>query len=61
MVCGEFTQKYFLRPHSSNIKPYLIDANEKARLHFCGDTMERGLLADSRFKVLFDFVFLDEK
>jgi hypothetical protein len=56
-----YLKQGYLRRHSSSIKPYLTDANKKARLQFCIDMIETGLLDDPRFKALFDFVFIDEK
>jgi hypothetical protein len=35
-----YLKKEFLRRHSSSIKPYLTDANKKARLQFCIDMIE---------------------
>nr|XP_034586579.1 uncharacterized protein LOC117849092 [Setaria viridis] len=54
-------KKGLLRRHSSSIKPYLTQANKKARLKWCVDMVMRDLLADPRFKDLYDYVFIDEK
>jgi hypothetical protein len=56
-----YLKKGFLRRHSSSIKPYLTQANKKARLKWCVEMVKRDLLADPRFKDLYDFVFIDEK
>jgi len=50
-----------LRRHSSSIKTYLTEANKRSRLKWCVDMIKRDLLADPRFKDLYDFVFIDEK
>jgi hypothetical protein len=57
----KYLKKGLLRRHSSSIKPYLTEANKKARLQWCVDMIKRDLLADPMFKDLFDIVFIDEK
>jgi hypothetical protein len=57
----KYLRKGLLRRHSSSIKPYLTEANKKSRLKWCVDMIKRDLLADPRFKDLYDFVFIDEK
>ena len=54
-------KKGFIRRHSSSIKPYLTDANKKARLKWCVDMIDKDILDDPRFRDLFDIVFIDEK
>ena len=56
-----FLKKGLIRRHSSSIKPYLTDANKKARLQWCVDMIDKDILDDPRFKDLFDIVFIDEK
>jgi hypothetical protein len=57
----KYLKKGLLRRHSSSIKPYLTEANKKARLQWCVDMIKRDLLVDPMFKDLFDIVFIDEK
>jgi len=57
----KYLKKGLLRRHSSSIKPYLTQANKTSRLKWCVDMVKRDLLADPRFKDLYDFVFIDEK
>jgi hypothetical protein len=57
----KYLKKDLLRRHYSSIKPYLTEANKNSRLKWCVDMIKRDLLADPRFKDLFDFVFIDEK
>jgi hypothetical protein len=57
----KYLKKGLLRRHSSSIKPYLTEANKRSRLKWRVDMIKRDLLADPRFKDLFDFVFIDEK
>ncbi|XP_021309036.1 uncharacterized protein LOC110432601 [Sorghum bicolor] len=47
-----YLKKGFLRRHSSSIKPYLTQANKKARLKWCVEMVKRDLLADPRFQHL---------
>ena len=56
-----YLKKGYLRRHSSSIKPYLTEANKRARLQWCVDMVNRELLDDPKFKELYDFVFIDEK
>ncbi|GMJ01565.1 hypothetical protein HRI_003825700 [Hibiscus trionum] len=35
----------FIKPHTNAIKPYLTDANKKARLHFCLSMLEPAIRA----------------
>jgi hypothetical protein len=56
-----FLKKGLIRRHSSSIKPYLTDANKKARLKWCVDMIDKDILDDPRFKDLFDIIFIDEK
>jgi hypothetical protein len=56
-----YLKKGYLRRHSSSIKPYLIEANQRARLQWCVDMVNRELLDDPKFKESYDFVFIDEK
>jgi len=57
----KYLKKGLLRRHSSSIKPYLTQANKTSRLKWCVDMVKRDLLADPRFKDLYDFVSIDEK
>ena len=56
-----YLKKGYLRRHSSSIKPYLTEANKRARLQWCVDMVNRELFDDPKFKELYDFVFIDEK
>ena len=56
-----YLKKGYLRRHSSSIKPYLTEANQRARLQWCVDMVNKELQNDPKFKELYDFVFIDEK
>ncbi|GJN31208.1 hypothetical protein PR202_gb19574 [Eleusine coracana subsp. coracana] len=64
--CVSTVQKYLkqglIRRHSNSIKPFLTDANKKARLQFCVDMLDPDSLPDDpRFQDLFDHIYIDEK
>jgi len=56
-----YLKKGYLRRHSSSIKPYLTEANKRARLQWCVDMVNKELLDDPKFKELYDIIFIDEK
>ncbi|KAL4346841.1 hypothetical protein GQ457_17G010120 [Hibiscus cannabinus] len=51
-----------IKPHTNAMKPYLTDANKRARVHFCLTMLESGTLnTNPLFIGMFNIVHIDEK